>query len=222
MYFKKPNNNCNKIISKIIIKYFGVIKNVSTFVKPMKVTQKLSKMKTKKVIQRSLPLDVEYSVVSVSYISLEDGGGCACDNCGKLITNMATVKSSKGQYIIGLDCLDTVILNNDLLKGENYLKYLYSDKPAIDKAKSLRAKILKAVKKDSTFRAELVELKDSFGFRYTIEKTQTRKYNEVTKKLDTVAPFLQKEPQGYDYRFDLAYKELTLSYVKNIPEVLLK
>lgn len=160
-------------------------------------------MKTKRIIQRALPLDVKYSIIGVSYLSLEDGGGCSCDNCGKLITNMASVKSDKGSYTIGLDCLDTVLLNNNLLNSEDYLQYLYSDKPAISKAKSLRSKILKKSKSDPNFKATFKELKDGFGFYF--ETTINGRF----------------DPQGWDYTFNSDYKELTLNYVKGLPNVII-
>ena len=157
----------------------------------------------KKVIQRSLPLDTKYSLIGVSYLSIEDGGGCACDNCGKLITNIATIKSDKGSYTIGLDCLDTILLNNELLNGEDYFQYQYSDKPAIQKAKSLRAKILKKSKTDVNFKATFKEQSNSFGFYF--ETLRNGKF----------------DPQGWDYTFNPKYKELTLNYLKGIPNTII-
>jgi len=69
-------------------------------------------MANKSIIQRALPLNVKYALNGVSYLSIEDGGGCSCDNCGKLITNVANVSSVNGNYSIGLDCLDTILLKN--------------------------------------------------------------------------------------------------------------
>lgn len=160
-------------------------------------------MKAKKVIQRALPLDVKYTLNGVSYLSLEDGGGCSCDNCGRLITNMANVKSSKGSYTIGLDCLDSIIINNDLLEGESYLQYLYSDKPAIQKAKSLRSKLLKKSKEDANYKATLKDFNDKFGF-----------YFETTRN----GIF---DPQGWDYTFNPEYRELTVNYLKGLNNVIL-
>lgn len=181
-------------------------------------------MKDKKVIQRALPLDVKYSIVSVSYLSLEDGGGCSCDNCGKLITNMASVKSDKGSYTIGLDCLDTILVNNSLLDNESYMQYLYSDKPAISKAKSLRSKILKKQKEDITFTATLYvfEGKDYFGFSFSRLETKTYRLTEDKKNIEKCAPYQSYDPCGFDYTFNPAYKELTLNYIKGLPNVILE
>ena len=71
----------------------------------------------KAIIQRALPLNVRYAVIDKKYIPLSEGFGCACANCGKPIANIATVKSENGTYYIGFDCLETFLLNNNLLDG---------------------------------------------------------------------------------------------------------
>lgn len=159
----------------------------------------------KNIIQRALDLSKQYELISVSYCSIEDGGGQSCENCGKLITNVATIKSDKF-YQIGLDCLDTILENNQrIISDEDYLKYQYSDKPAIAKAKALRAKILKYSKQYPNFTAVFKEFKDrqgndSMGFSYE---------NGEGPRL------------GWDYTFNPTYKELTLNYVKAIKNVIL-
>jgi len=59
-----------------------------------------------------------YDIIDYNYLSLFEGGGCPCDNCGKLITNMVTVACGDGKkYVIGTDCAKTLSgLNKDLLK----------------------------------------------------------------------------------------------------------
>lgn len=52
---------------------------------------------TKAIIQRALPLTDTYKVHSFSYVSLIDGQGTCCENCGKLISNMVTLKNQKGE-----------------------------------------------------------------------------------------------------------------------------
>jgi len=160
---------------------------------------------TKNIIQRNLPLNVKYEVIGVSYISILDGGHC-CDNCGKPISNIAEVKSINGTYFIGLDCMDTFIINNGLLDGESYFKYMQSDKPAISKAKQLRAKIMKQAKENSTFKAELVQFDNGrYGFNFS-------RFNEH-RGFD--------EPMGWDYLFNPEYKQLTINYIKDLPNVIL-
>jgi hypothetical protein len=59
----------------------------------------------------ALTHDTEYSLMDMWYAgSMMDGNGSSCDNCGKLITNMAEVKDLKSgkQYIVGQDCAETL------------------------------------------------------------------------------------------------------------------
>ena len=99
-------------------------------------------MTSKNIIQRNLPLDVKYSLIDKKYISIEDGGGWCCDNCGRLIANMATVSNEDGkQYIIGFDCLETFLINNMLLDGKDvseYQRYKKQLPTFIKKAKELK------------------------------------------------------------------------------------
>jgi hypothetical protein len=63
----------------------------------------------KKIIQRALPITDTYTVHSYSYVSLIDGQGTCCENCGKLISNIVTLKNQKGKkFIVGNDCADTL------------------------------------------------------------------------------------------------------------------
>jgi len=71
----------------------------------------------KTIIKRNLPLNVTYTVINRKYVPLLDGYGQTCDNCGKLISNIATVKSANGVYDIGFDCMETFLLNNQILSG---------------------------------------------------------------------------------------------------------
>lgn len=89
----------------------------------------------KQLIKRRLPLDVKYIVTDKRYIPVLDGGGCTCDNCGKLIANIATVKSINGNFNIGFDCLETFLLNNSLLDGFNLEEY--------EKVKSMIPKVIR-------------------------------------------------------------------------------
>lgn len=77
----------------------------------------------KQIIKRNLPLNVKYTCIDKKYIPLVDGCGCTCDNCGRLIANIATVKSVNGTFNIGFDCLETFLLNNNLLDGFDVAEY---------------------------------------------------------------------------------------------------
>ena len=82
----------------------------------------------KQVIQRHLPLDVNYSIIDKAYVPLLEGGGGCCDNCGRLIANIATVKSDNGKYSIGFDCLETILINNNQLSSGDIEAYEANNK----------------------------------------------------------------------------------------------
>lgn len=94
----------------------------------------------KNIIQRNLPLDVHYVVTDKKYIPLsEQLIPCSCHNCGQLIANIATVKSSNGVYNIGFDCMETLLINNSLLSNADVLEY--------ERVKKMIPKIIRAAKK---------------------------------------------------------------------------
>ena len=78
----------------------------------------------KAIIKRNLSLETKYTVVDKKYIPLENGVGCGCDNCGKLIANIATVKNENNEvFNIGFDCLETLLINNSLLSTNDIADY---------------------------------------------------------------------------------------------------
>jgi hypothetical protein len=92
----------------------------------------------KKVIQRNLPLDVQYTLVGTWYSSIEDSA-CTCQNCGALIANIAEVKSKYGSFLVGMDCASTLTGVKDSLE---YMQHEYR----FQQAKQARATVLKALK----------------------------------------------------------------------------
>lgn len=63
----------------------------------------------KKVIQYRLPHSDIYTLTNIQYSGIEDGMACTCDNCGRLITNIANIKNNKGEkFNVGLDCAETL------------------------------------------------------------------------------------------------------------------
>ena len=96
-------------------------------------------MQNKKIIKRSLPIDTTYEIVDLSYNSVEDGGAI-CENCGRLISNIATVKSEKYRtFTVGMDCAKTLIGIKDSLE-------LMQAESAFNTAKNARASITKLMK----------------------------------------------------------------------------
>ena len=78
----------------------------------------------KHIIKRNLPLTTEYILIDKKYIPLDESCGIYCDNCGKLIANIATVKNENGNiYDIGFDCLETLLINNSLLSTSDIKEY---------------------------------------------------------------------------------------------------
>ena len=86
-------------------------------------------------MQRNLRLDVGYEMVSSWYSSIEDGGGRACDNCGRIITNCAEIIDTNGKrHVVGMDCVVTLIEDSFTLMEAQ---------ASFQQAKSARAKVLK-------------------------------------------------------------------------------
>jgi hypothetical protein len=112
---------------------------------------------TKAIIQRSLPLSDKYTVHSFKYVSLIDGQGTCCENCGKLISNMVTLENQKGEkFVVGNDCADTLTIDK--------YKMFFEVKPAFTEGKSLRAKIMKHFKNNTIVRAYIYNGDDAKKF----------------------------------------------------------
>ena len=93
----------------------------------------------KNIIERALPLNVKYVLIDKCYVPLLEGCGAGCDNCGKLIANMATVRNEHGNtFTIGFDCLETLLINNSLLSTNDVEEY--------QKIKKMIPKILRFAK----------------------------------------------------------------------------
>jgi hypothetical protein len=102
----------------------------------------------KAIIERNLPHNDNYKIISYAYVSLIDGNGTCCDNCGKLISNMVTIENQNGvQYIVGNDCANTLTFEK--------WKLVFEIEPAFDEGKSLRAKIIKGFKSNKFNQAYL-------------------------------------------------------------------
>lgn len=97
----------------------------------------------KKITVRHLRIDVTYELIETYYAG-GDSGTC-CDNCGKLITNIAKIKSSDGKINhIGLDCAET------LTGIKNDFDFEYVHKARFATARQARATIRKEIAKGAT------------------------------------------------------------------------
>lgn len=75
----------------------------------------------------------KYTKISAVYISLIDGMGCTCDNCGRLIANIVTVKHEGGKhYTIGQDCAKTLFSKQE---NESIAKEIKEDQRKQENAK---------------------------------------------------------------------------------------
>lgn len=142
----------------------------------------------KAIIQRNLPLTVKYNLIDKQYISLMDGGWC-CENCGKPIANIAKVKNETNEtYYIGFDCLETLLINNNLLDGKSIGEYKQFKKhlPTFIK----HAKAINDVCKKSNINTLLFEaskfnewksLGNSTFLTYYYVSQNGKKYNEIVR-----------------------------------------
>jgi len=149
----------------------------------------------KKIIGK-LPVNQKYEVIAIDYVSLEEGGGGCCDNCGKIISNIATIKNEAGQlYSVGLDCAGTMSLyqNNQVFNLIETKKIL-----------ARRARLVKWIKTE--FKGGVISLA-----------------GKNSKWSDEI--LLYKRPatkwsSGYIYRLGLKYFKKT--YSPNIVDYVLK
>lgn len=91
-------------------------------------------MNDKKAIRRNLPFD-KYRIVESFY----SPDYCTCDNCNKVLKNVAVIQNSKSEtFYVGLDCAKTLsgITDFDIDSHEN----------SFECAKRIRSKVNKAIK----------------------------------------------------------------------------
>jgi hypothetical protein len=86
--------------------------------------------------------------------------GCTCDNCGKLIANIANVKgeSSAKFHSIGFDCLETFLINNNILDQKGTEHYQQVVKKSVAKVKKIRETIKDFLKANPFIDAVELEL----------------------------------------------------------------
>ena len=65
-----------------------------------------------KAINGKLDMSKSYKLIKVEYGELSELNISQCENCGNVIKNKAIVESEAGKFIIGLDCLQTIVNMN--------------------------------------------------------------------------------------------------------------
>lgn len=125
-------------------------------------------VKTKKVIRRNLPINTEYKIIDSFYTGGISENPMSCDNCGKLIANVAVVENTDGdKYHVGMDCAET-------LSGiKDSLEFIATNND-FNEAKAIRAKINNAFKKYTNGKLEVKNLPDgSVKLEYEDEGNRT-------------------------------------------------
>ena len=147
----------------------------------------------KAIIERNLPLNTKYIVTDKKYIPLTESFGCTCDNCNKLIANIATVKNENGKsFNIGFDCLETVLINNSLL-STNDIKEYERVKAMIPKVIRLSKTIKEIIELNNGLDGLLFERPSEFSkeyFTYYLVKGSGKPYNTSAKIKDMDFDFL--------------------------------
>lgn len=65
----------------------------------------------------------KYKLINSSYVSIMDGGGCCCDNCGRVIANIVTVQHESGKrFIIGVDCAETILGKKEITTAKDGIR----------------------------------------------------------------------------------------------------
>jgi len=146
------------------------------------------------ITQRGLSLSVNYTLIGKKYIPLEQSiGAYCCDNCGKLIANIATVKSINGTFNIGFDCLETILINNQLLSGCDIQEY--------ERVKKMIPKVLrfaKTIKETASkhnitglfFEPKMFASDSFFTFYWLVDNQETSRNNDYVKLKDMDFDFL--------------------------------
>lgn len=81
-------------------------------------------MQTKQIRQHNLSLSSKYTLIDKYYTGGIEVNALTCSNCDRLICNVAIVKDeSQKTYTIGFDCLETLLINNNLLSGNDVTEY---------------------------------------------------------------------------------------------------
>lgn len=123
----------------------------------------------KTIIQRNLPITQAYKMISSRYESILDGFGVCCDNCGRPISNIATVEGQTDgrQYQIGMDCAETLTG----IKGDWDFQYLH--KANFSRAKSIRAWVVKQQKAGNTVTIKAYEKGYHIGGGFLVNAEQS-------------------------------------------------
>lgn len=137
-------------------------------------------MPKKKIVQRALPLDQKYEILSVYRGDFLSGNITTCQNCGKPISNIAEVKNSAGTtFHVGIDCAKTLSLVNPL----DFEGYDYTFKQVV--------KFIKLAKKEKS-------IVTNDGFRAVVQYIHhSNKWGEFTDAFDVFEDWMDRHSPGW-------------------------
>jgi len=166
----------------------------------------------KAVIQRNLSLTTKYILIDKKYIPVTEGGGCTCENCGKLIANIATVRSDENLvFNIGFDCLETLLINNNLLSAGDVAEY-EKVKKMIPKVLRFSKSLKETISKNSHLNItgllfEKPSYKSDFFTYYWLQNNQmTSRDNDLVKLKEVDFDFLLTTLQAIFPKMDIIIK----------------
>lgn len=108
--------------------------------------------------QYNLPITTTYKLISSYYSSIEESGTC-CENCGRLIANIAVIESKEGnKHVVGMDCAATL----SGIKGDFNFEYIH--KANFNTAKQARTLLLKHIKEGKVKSLEFKTFTDDKNF----------------------------------------------------------
>ncbi len=136
------------------------------------------------MIQRHLDLTKSYELIKKNYVPILDGGGCICSDCGRLIANIATVKSSVGVFDVGFDCLEKVLINNTIIADYD-IKDLKTYKKQISKIIRFSKELIEVIKNNPNitgirFEPQTYE-SDWYTFYWLQNDKKTSNFNDCKK-----------------------------------------
>lgn len=165
-----------------------------------------------RIAQRNLPIDVNYKIID--FAVFEDGYG-ACQNCNRVIVNVATVEDANGKrYDVGLNCAET-------LSGEAgiHLKESVEVKQIKKELRILR--LVKRLAKEGLLVPALETLEDPFRQNWFFAKDNGTLYMWITPSsqvMTKIIEVLANQPEIYDGRFDARARMYVLKREKEEKE----
>lgn len=86
--------------------------------------------------RNNLPIDKNYTLIDSYYTGGLENGGMCCDNCNRMITNIAVIKdNNNNSFNVGLDCAEALTNVNGLHNAVMEFKEMKAIRAKLNKAK---------------------------------------------------------------------------------------